>query len=192
MQSVRRLAWPAVLLLVASTHALAQERAEPPATAPRMVVGNEVWQPGWQYVSGGGWLALACDPGGCAFEPARLVVKRGSRQGHYDAEPTMGQTLSFARLAKNARQPVAWFHAGAPLPWLHAGPVTTWASVASGFRRADGPGTLELAVAPPTGTLTNRASPTPRPKRYSNGLPKPVTSRVCRYARMAYRRCSAT
>jgi hypothetical protein len=136
----------------AAPPAAAADAAPAPGSFPVMVVGNPVWQPGLAYTAGDDWLALACDPAGCAFEPARLAVKPEGWQGHDDDKPTNGQTLTFARMEKTVRKPVAWFQRRAGTPWLKPGPVTTWASIAGGFQRADSPGTLELEVAAPDGT----------------------------------------
>lgn len=119
----------------------------------RLVVGNEVWQPGRAYRAGDDWLGLVCrSTSECELRPARLAVRASSWQGHYDDQPTRGQTLSFHWTDAAAAGPPAaakvWFQRSASHAWLRPGPVVGH-NVA---RRSDSPGTQELSISAPDGT----------------------------------------
>lgn len=114
----------------------------------QFVVGEDLWQPGAQYKSGGDWVALICASGGCEFEAATLSVTAEKWQGHYDDEATAGQRLKFRRSSKNG-EAIAWFRKAEDLPWLTPGKVITFASRIRPPLRKSTPGTLELAIEVP-------------------------------------------
>ncbi len=111
-----------------------------------MVIGNDVWQPGGRYQDGDDWLALVCTPAQCHFEPARLLVRPESWQGHYDDEPTEGQQLTFQRSNAGEGEVVAWLRKSPQRQWLLPGPVVTYASKAGGLKRPPTEGTYEISV----------------------------------------------
>lgn len=120
--------------------------------AVKFVHGNDLWQPGRQFKAGTEWLGLACDPEGCALEPAALAVKRESWQGHYDESPTQGQKLKFRlETPSKERAVVAWFFTPGSPSWVKARAVSTSRSPTQPLRRPPGRGTLEVAVDMPGG-----------------------------------------
>lgn len=111
------------------------------------VHGNPIWQPGRQFVGGGGWLALACEGTRCALRPANLGVRARSWQGHYDEKPTRGQQLDFKLDAAGAQDTrvVAWFAPGQTAAFLKPGEVPTYALGGTAT------GTFETVVRGPEG-----------------------------------------
>ena len=116
------------------------------------LVGNDIWQPGNRYRDDANWFALSCAEKECAFERARLSVRREQWQGHYDDRPTSGQKLTFKKVQPSSGKVIAWFRRNNKVGWLVRGSVSTYASTASGFKRPDTEGTLELAVDTPNGS----------------------------------------
>lgn len=117
----------------------------------KFVTGNDFWQPGKEFKDGSEWLALACTDKGCSFEPATLIVKDESRQGHNDDQPTAGQYVLFKQAAANRGQVIAWFQKPAPSAWLKAGVVATYYSAVKPVERPATQGTLEALVNLPGG-----------------------------------------
>lgn len=141
------------LLLAAS--ALTDERDNPArrpgGTSIEFLLGADQWQPGDRYRSGNAWLALVCNKTGCQLEPAKLTVRRGKWQGHYDDWPTQGQRLVFRRHAAGLGTALAWFRQDPAIPWLQAGPVRTYWAASFRKKRPATEGTLELAIDLPGG-----------------------------------------
>ncbi|MGZ5200254.1 MAG: hypothetical protein ACXWC4_10835 [Telluria sp.] len=118
----------------------------------QFVVGNDIWQPGREFKSGANWLALACGPAACAFQPASLTVRAKSRKADDDVKPTAGQQLAFKLAMPSRAKVVAWFSTapGSP-PWLKPGPVATWYG-GIGRPKPTGKGSFEARVDGPAGT----------------------------------------
>lgn len=117
----------------------------------QLVIGNNLWQPGEQYTSGDGWLALACDGAACTLVPAELDVIDESWQGHYDDEPTAGQQLIFRLTIAEPGKPVAWLRSELPQSWLKPGPVPSYYAGDRYRRLPDKEGTMEVLVETPGG-----------------------------------------
>lgn len=116
----------------------------------KFFAGNNQWQPGRQYRTGDGWLALACGGHGCVLAPGTLRVDDAKWQGHYDDTATAGQRLAFQSVAPAGGTVLAWFRVpGAPV-WLQAGNVATYYA-GPGRARATPKGTLEARVDLPGG-----------------------------------------
>lgn len=117
----------------------------------RFVVGNQIWQPGKQFVKGADWLALTCSAQGCTLEPANLEIKSESWQGHYDDRPTRGQKLTFKKTVPSNGKVVVWLRTTGAPAWLKSGVVPTYHSTAMRLKQPQTVGTLETLVELPSG-----------------------------------------
>lgn len=150
VRRMKRLMLPVAVALVAAWGAPSLADTPPPDDAS-LVVGNDVWQPGERYQEGGDWLALLCTATQCRLEPARLVVRPESWQGHYDDEPTDGQQLTFALSKVGEGEVIAWFRNRPERQWLEAGEVVTYASRVGRLKRPATEGSYEITVPLPEG-----------------------------------------
>ncbi|HEY1225925.1 MAG TPA: hypothetical protein VGF26_01260 [Ramlibacter sp.] len=118
----------------------------------KFVVGNDIWQPGREFKSGAGWLALACSPAACSLQPASLSARPKPGKVDDDARPIAGQQLVFKLAAPSRAKVIAWFSTAPGGPaWLKPGPVRTWYG-GTGRPKATGKGSFEARVDWPGGT----------------------------------------
>jgi hypothetical protein len=118
------------------------------------VVGNNIWQAGSEFKSSKGWLALACGPAACAFQPAALSARPKTRQRQDEDQPTAGQQLVFKLATPSRAKVVAWFKTGPGSPaWVKPGPLATYYA-GTGRPRPTGKGSFEARVDGPGGAQT--------------------------------------